>query len=184
MAVTSRPGGIKITEFSSICQSCAMPFMKDEDYGTESDGSRSNIYCTYCYQNGKFTDDNCNVEKMAEIGAGMMSQMFGMPLDKARMFMQNQISPLKRWSGRIVPSCQSCGMPLFSPEDAGTEEDETPSYRYCVYCYQHGAFTEPDLTQDAMIEKSAPFIASQLEMSLDKAKEMSKVFTSTLSRWK
>lgn len=171
-------------DYSSLCQSCAMPFMKDEDHGTEQDGSLSDLYCRYCYQNGEFTDKEITVEKMAELGADMISQMYGMPIEKARVFMTSQIKTLKRWSGRIIPSCQSCGMPLFSPEDAGTEKDGTPSSLYCLHCYQHGAFTEPDLTQEEMVKKCAPFLVGQFEMPLEKAEEMSKIFTSTLSRWK
>lgn len=170
-------------ESSSMCQSCAMPFMKDEDYGTEKDGSKSDIYCRYCYQNGEFTDKESTVEKMAEVGAGMISQMYGMPIEKSRIFMTEQIKPLKRWSGKIVPYCQSCGMPILSPKDAGTEHDGKPSTLYCSYCYHQGSFTDP-VTLEEMIQKSSPFLAEQLEMPLEKAEEMSRVFLSTLSRWK
>lgn len=40
-----------------ICQSCAMPIESDEVLGTNSDGSKSDIYCKYCYIEGKFIDD-------------------------------------------------------------------------------------------------------------------------------
>ena len=51
-----------------VCQSCAMPLVKDEDYGTEKDGSRSSISCTHCYQNGEFTNPDATVEGIAELG--------------------------------------------------------------------------------------------------------------------
>ncbi len=39
-----------------FCQSCAMPMEKDPQHGgTEKDGSKSKMYCSYCYQNGDFT---------------------------------------------------------------------------------------------------------------------------------
>jgi hypothetical protein len=38
-----------------FCQSCAVPLNKPELFGTEADGSRSEKYCAYCYQNGAFT---------------------------------------------------------------------------------------------------------------------------------
>ena len=38
------------------CQSCGMPMSKDpEKGGTEKEGSKSLMYCSYCYTNGKFT---------------------------------------------------------------------------------------------------------------------------------
>ena len=48
-----------------FCQSCAMPMMKDEDYGTNQDGSKNEEYCTYCYQSGAFTAD-ITMEQMIE----------------------------------------------------------------------------------------------------------------------
>jgi radical SAM superfamily enzyme len=46
--------------------------------------------------------------------------------------------------------CQSCSMPLDRPELAGTEKDGTKSKEYCLYCYQNGAFLNPDMTLDEM----------------------------------
>jgi hypothetical protein len=38
------------------CQSCGMPISKDPELGaTNLDGTKSNLYCSYCYQNGEFT---------------------------------------------------------------------------------------------------------------------------------
>jgi len=42
--------------------------------------------------------------------------------------------------------CQSCSMPLDKPEMLGTEKDGSPSHEYCTYCYQKGAFINPDMT--------------------------------------
>lgn len=37
------------------CQSCGMPLKQDpEGGGTQADGSRSDRYCSYCYQAGAF----------------------------------------------------------------------------------------------------------------------------------
>ena len=49
-------------------------------------------------------------------------------------------------------SCQSCGMPLaMDPNIGGTEADGSKTTEYCSYCYVNGAFTQPDLTAQAMI---------------------------------
>ncbi len=39
-----------------FCQSCGMPLKRDpEGGGTNLDGTKSLMYCSYCYQNGEFT---------------------------------------------------------------------------------------------------------------------------------
>ena len=39
-----------------MCQCCGMPLSKDPNGGgTNSFGSKTNIYCSYCYQKGEFT---------------------------------------------------------------------------------------------------------------------------------
>ncbi|AEV98230.1 hypothetical protein A4D02_23265 [Niastella koreensis] len=48
--------------------------------------------------------------------------------------------------------CQSCSLPMDSPELFGTEKDGTRNNDYCKYCYANGEFTNPDLTLDEMIE--------------------------------
>ena len=40
---------------NKICQSCGMPMMAEEQFGTNDDGSMNTEYCTYCYQDGAFT---------------------------------------------------------------------------------------------------------------------------------
>ncbi len=48
-------------------------------------------------------------------------------------------------------NCQSCGMPLRKdPERGGTNVDGSKNIRYCSYCYQQGAFTQPDFSVEDM----------------------------------
>jgi hypothetical protein len=63
------------------------------------------------------------------------------------------------------PLCQSCGMPLAQPSDYGTNVDGTRSPEYCHFCFQAGVFTDPSITQHAMIEKCARLMARQGIMS-------------------
>ncbi len=49
--------------------------------------------------------------------------------------------------------CQSCSLPLDSPELLGTEKDGSPSAAYCKYCYRKGEFTNPGITLDEMKER-------------------------------
>jgi hypothetical protein len=41
-------------------------------------------------------------------------------------------------------------MPLDKPELLGTEKDGSKSHEYCLYCYQDGAFINPDMTLPEM----------------------------------
>lgn len=46
--------------------------------------------------------------------------------------------------------CQSCSMPLDDAEMRGTEKDGSKSHEYCKYCYQDGAFVNPNMTLKEM----------------------------------
>jgi hypothetical protein len=41
-----------------------MPIDQPELMGTEKDGSKSTIYCKFCYRNGEFTDPDITLEAM------------------------------------------------------------------------------------------------------------------------
>ena len=99
----------------------------------------------------------------------MVSGMSGLPPERAQGFVMQQLRPLLRWSGRLIPSCGSCGMPLEGPDDAGTEADGSQSDRYCTHCYRGGEFVEPDPTREEMIGQYGPLLAAELGMPLDRA---------------
>jgi hypothetical protein len=40
-----------------FCQSCGMPLMVPEQFGTNVDGTQNPDYCTYCYKDGAFLQD-------------------------------------------------------------------------------------------------------------------------------
>jgi len=46
--------------------------------------------------------------------------------------------------------CQSCGMPLDTPETHGREADGSISQQFCRYCYSNGHFSQPDMTLEQM----------------------------------
>ena len=47
------------------CQSCGMPLKQDpEKGGTNADGTKSLLYCSYCYQDGKFTQPDFTAAEM------------------------------------------------------------------------------------------------------------------------
>jgi len=166
------------------CQSCGMPMQSEADFGTEADGKRSEDYCTYCYRNGAFTDPEITIDEMAEKGGAVFSQLYDIPVENAKAFCKEQLASLKRWAGREIPFCGSCGMPLARDEDAGTEVDGSLSTKYCIHCYRDGKFVEPELTKEIAVEKYAPMMASHLGMPLEKAREMVGYYLSTLPRWR
>jgi hypothetical protein len=48
-------------------------------------------------------------------------------------------------------NCQSCGMPMKkSPNGGGTNADGSISAKYCAYCYENGAFINPDWSAQQM----------------------------------
>jgi len=78
------------------CQSCGMPLKKDEkDGGTNDDGSKSTIYCSHCYENGKFTRPHITVDGMKKLVKGKLKEM-GFPSFLA-WFFTTKISRLERW---------------------------------------------------------------------------------------
>ncbi|TAJ45868.1 hypothetical protein CUJ86_02275 [Methanofollis fontis] len=161
-----------------------MPMQSPSDFGTKADGSPSEDYCTYCYQGGAFTEPDITMEEMAEKGGAIMAEMYEIPIENAKRFALEQLSCLKRWAGREVPSCGSCGMPMRSPGEFGTGADGSPSKDYCTHCYRDGAFVEPELTLDAAVERYAPMMAGHLDMPLERAREMVRQYLSTLPRWR
>ncbi|UGV41601.1 zinc ribbon domain-containing protein [Methanococcoides orientis] len=80
-----------------FCQSCGMPLEKDEDFGTNADGSKSEEYCNYCYQNGDFTQPNITLEEMIEQCSKAIDENRIMSLEEAKKLSQQNLPKLKRW---------------------------------------------------------------------------------------
>lgn len=68
----------------------------DSDFGTNSDKSKNEEYCTYCYQNGQFTNPNITMEQMIQGCIGMMVK-YGTPEEQAKQQIQSLMPTLKRW---------------------------------------------------------------------------------------
>lgn len=79
-----------------MCQSCGMPKKRDEKGGgTEADGTKSQKYCSHCYQNGKFTSPDFTAKQMQDLVKGKMKEM-GIPKIMA-WFFTSGIPKLERW---------------------------------------------------------------------------------------
>ena len=80
-----------------VCQSCSMPMLKPQDFGTNQDGSKSEEYCCYCWQKGEFTEPNITMDQMVDKVARMMAQIQHIPEDSAIEMCVHCIPKLKRW---------------------------------------------------------------------------------------
>ena len=68
------------------CQSCGMPLITKKAgdcRGEEKDGSKSELWCKLCYENGAFVGPDCTLEEMKKI------------VDKA--LVENGSGRLMRW---------------------------------------------------------------------------------------
>lgn len=79
-----------------FCQSCGMPMKKDEKGGgTNTDGTKSPTYCSYCYLEGKFTLPDYTARQMQVLVKGKMKEM-GIPGFLTPFFTYG-IPKLERW---------------------------------------------------------------------------------------
>lgn len=65
----------------------------------------------------------------------------------------NILKPPKKAIMDTEGFCQSCSMPLNTSILKGTEKNGALSDKYCKFCYQNGAFTDPNLTIEKMKER-------------------------------
>ncbi len=81
----------------NICQSCGMPMKQEEDYGSKEFGGKSEEYCKFCFQNGKFADEGISlkgkIDKLVEMGVSRL----GMSEELAREMAETKLPGLKRW---------------------------------------------------------------------------------------
>lgn len=73
-----------------------MPLQKEKDFGTNSNGSKSEEYCFHCFQNGKFLDEGITLQKKIEKNV-RFGKMMGMSEEKARDMASDILPELKRW---------------------------------------------------------------------------------------
>lgn len=78
-----------------FCQSCTMPIDNDADKGNEQDGTKSDLYCRYCYAGGSFVNPSATLEQMENI---VVTQMQKNHIPDYIIHRSVQMLPgLKRW---------------------------------------------------------------------------------------
>ncbi|MDE7024295.1 MAG: zinc ribbon domain-containing protein [Paramuribaculum sp.] len=83
-----------------FCQSCGMP-LNDNNKGTNTNGSRNEDYCTWCYKDGKYTQD-MTMEQMIEHCAQFTEEINkqsgqNLSVEQAKEMMRQFFPHLKRW---------------------------------------------------------------------------------------
>lgn len=86
---------------AGLCQSCGMFLQQDSDKGTERDGSKSEEYCVFCFQQGAFTHD-ITMEELVEHNLQTLDEWnksAGLQLteQEARLQLMEFLPTLKRW---------------------------------------------------------------------------------------
>jgi len=80
------------------CQSCGIPLSTDfGNLGTNSDGTKIDEYCSFCFQNGEFTAPDQTLEEMINSSIENMTADLNMPPEKAAELANSFIPTLRRW---------------------------------------------------------------------------------------
>lgn len=76
--------------------------------------------------------------------------------------------------------CQSCGKPIHSSEQLGTNKDGSINHDYCKYCFEVGEFID-NVTMEEYIEMCSKF-GPQAGMTNEEMKAYCKKIFPTLKR--
>ena len=83
-------------KFEKFCQSCGMPMEMDpEKGGTNTDGSKTAMYCSYCFEAGTFKGSLTSADEMVTLVKGKLKEMGVGPVK--RWFYTMNIPRLERW---------------------------------------------------------------------------------------
>lgn len=83
---------------SKQCQSCGMPLRTTKAgdcRGSEADGTRSETWCSLCYENGAFINPNTTLEGMKLIVDNALKEQGSGRI--MRWLAQKQLPSLARW---------------------------------------------------------------------------------------
>lgn len=75
-------------------------------------------------------------------------------------------------------------MPLTKPEDFGTDQAGYRVNDFCRHCYVNGAFTEPDISIDVMLERCVRVMDTQGIMPAPQARALLADVMPRLKRWR
>lgn len=96
-AVTDEPLMHLLELPEHYCESCGM-LLTPDDCGIGADGAKTDHYCKWCYDQGKYTYET-TMEAMIEDCAPRLVENTGMTLDEAVSLMGAILPHLERWRG-------------------------------------------------------------------------------------
>ena len=67
-------------------------------FGTLANGKETQEYCSFCFQNGKYTNPEATMHGMIENSVKIMTKKMAIPEERAREIADATIPHLKRWS--------------------------------------------------------------------------------------
>ena len=82
------------------CQSCGMPlgiFEGQDNFGTNSDGAKTQEYCMFCYKDGVFTNPNLTLDEMINMSVQFMTSELNFSEQRAKEMSNSVIPNLRRW---------------------------------------------------------------------------------------
>ncbi len=79
--------------------------------------------------------------------------------------------------------CQSCGQRIMEGF-AGAEADGSPAKEWCKMCYQNGAFTDPNMTLEKMMQASIKHMVRVMNFSQEQADVLTHSVIPQLKRWR
>jgi hypothetical protein len=81
-----------------ICQSCGIP-LENDPYkgGTNADKSKSEKFCGFCYQDGKFLDEGITLKEKIEKNISIAVMKMNIPENIAREMAERILPRLERW---------------------------------------------------------------------------------------
>lgn len=81
-----------------ICQSCGMPLSSDPNGGgTNSDNTISKKFCGFCFQNGKFIDEELTLKEKIDKNILIAVSKMNISEEKARAMAELILPTLERW---------------------------------------------------------------------------------------
>jgi hypothetical protein len=81
-----------------ICQSCGMPLGHDpKGGGRNSDYTISKKFCSFCFQNGKFTDEGTTLQEKIDKNIRIAVSKMNISEEKARAMAEMVLPTLERW---------------------------------------------------------------------------------------
>lgn len=78
--------------------------------------------------------------------------------------------------------CQSCGTPIHVG-NFGTNASGSMNFDYCNFCFERGAFTDPDMTSARQVQLTTHRFMQQ-GLSEQEAFEEAKTIIPRLKRWR